>query len=532
MFKMNVHERDFPAQPYLLSMPPSYPFQLWTPSMLPNLVHAAMPQYFMQAYEQDSHDEGHPDGAQACSSDRSDSPELPSSSACTGNHVHQSASSEQSQEDMNKSGAWTPYNHPGQFAFPMQYPGQPESWISWMQQMQRQMAFLYSMSGCRNGYQQTTPITPNMANQHGSMKAPASSSQQTPQWDGQSTENMQLHATVSQLRSSIARADAEIHSQQERIHKLEEELQTMKARQDAMSETLKCLTADFQHQTGVKRKKIIKAPIAILALPASQHGFEKLQVKKARGLITENQVFKAPNHASEERMAVTQFQATDKSFKDGNRDRLLAVGLDQKDAEINVSNDGKVEKMSLNTENAGELDPMASQRNQDNCSTIIVPSEMRKYSSKQQDLETKLLAGLEYQGSMCSEGAASGGHSQRKEVGNTSGGVTEHVFCPGDIHTKGEVVTCSTPCNVESRSLQAANDCSSGKLLNRAVVIGSSGIEENAWHVSAIMKTSSTKSAGNGINGGEESEMATSRLFKETKNIGREIFEMIDLWEA
>lgn len=163
------------------------------------------------------------------------------------------------------------FNHPSGFGFPPPpYPGlwDPASW--WAHNTHQQAVFPYPFPGYGGGY--AYPFPP--ATQRGFIKTPPGLSQKHRRlWEAQSMENVQLWAIVG-------RAEAEISCQRAKILKLEGDLQTIKAHQDALMEASVVANAPQSARRG-RRKKASPAPVATMGLTFSQPKRSRAQGRKA-----------------------------------------------------------------------------------------------------------------------------------------------------------------------------------------------------------------------------------------------------------
>eukprot|EP00250_Pteridium_aquilinum_P012837 c20976_g1_i2 orf=162-1913(+) len=383
--------------PYLPSMPWSYPPPLFAHPLYQQFAHAGMPLSPVQTQEPETSQESEQGGTQPHSSNKaqlSQDPEMSGPSVGTGRYSFHSASADSNHEDFhNMGGTRAPYGYPGGFAFPTPpYPGQLDPLMLWMHHMQRQAAYLYSIPGCRNGYQRPIPVPSAGGNQRGFIKIPSGIPQkQSRLWETQSTENMQLWATITQLCATVTRAEAEIFCQRGKIMKLEDELQIMKTRQDAMSEALKGTTQ------ARRRKRTATAPVAILGLPASQPLPARAQGKKARGSMGESDPLKVRNeHASEVKPEQTALgntlECTNGSTQDGNGNLTsLTVGLNRSESGTDVLDKDRVERQHASTDNlCVDIVSIADSRQESQILIRdIVPAETAKETSGLQNVEIK-----------------------------------------------------------------------------------------------------------------------------------------------
>lgn len=332
-------DSDIPAPPYFAPMPWPYPQHLWSHPLFQHLAHSAMPQSPGQTHEQEKEHEGHQGGTEALLSDKSQpshNGETSGPSSGTGRYPLHSVSADSHHDDLHMGGTRPPYSYPGGFIFPPPpYPGQLDPLMLWMHHMRRQAAYLYSIPGCRNGYQSPLPVPSAGANQRGFIKIPSGIPQkQTQLWETQSSENMQLWATITQLCATVARAEAEIFCQRGKILKLEDDLQIMKTRQDALSDALKGTTVAPQARRE-RRKRTAAVPVAILGLPALHSLPARAQVKKARGSMNEAESFKPTSELAsegncEQRHQNNVLELTNGSTQSGNGNCTSpTVGLNQ-----------------------------------------------------------------------------------------------------------------------------------------------------------------------------------------------------------
>ncbi|KAI5074580.1 hypothetical protein GOP47_0010541 [Adiantum capillus-veneris] len=448
---MGESNSDFPAQPYLAAMPSSYPIQMWSHPLFQNLAQTAMPAFPVHGEEQDIG--GQQGGTQTSPSDKTDSPELPGPRADAGHRSSQSTSSDANHEYSQMGGAKMPYDYPGGFVFPAPYPGQLDPLMLWMHHMQRQMAYLYSAPGCRNGHQHPTPTSSNGVSQRGFIKIPSGIPQkQSHLWERQSTENMQLWTTVTRLTASLARAEAEIFCQRRKLSKLEDDLQLMNARQDAMSEALQRQSVSPQRKR-VRRKRTATAPVAILGLPASHLLAEKAQVKKARGLISEGDILKVsypPSGRSEGTDLDSNLECTNIIMHGASANGpSLIVGLDRKEIPNDAPSNDEVGRDHGGNGNACTGDIGATRGSEDGCVRGIIPAEMTKETSSSQNAEMKQECGHESTRDMvrCNEGAASG---QRKVEGYLTESEALQALGCNDCNTDSEMMMGEL-CIVEDR---------------------------------------------------------------------------------
>ncbi|MCO5583984.1 hypothetical protein L7F22_037902 [Adiantum nelumboides] len=280
--------------------------------------------------------------------------------------------------------------------------------------MQWQMAYLYSTSGCRKGYQHPTPMSCNGVSQRGFIK----------------------------VSSGIPQ-------------KLEGDMQLMKARQDAMSEALKGRTSSPQTKR-LRRKRTATAPVAIPGLPASQ---PLTQVKKARGLIIEGDILKVSDPLSEGRSEKLQldssFECTNRSTQGVNGNCTSTSGLDANESSHDASSNDNVAAEHGGNDNDNACiggDHVARQGSQNSCGTGSIPAETAKETTSSQHAEIKQECGND-DNIGWNEGRVA---SQREDITES---LPVQVLGSGDCNT--ESIKMVELVIVGDRVLQrAATDCS------------------------------------------------------------------------
>lgn len=278
---------DSPTQPSLPLMPWSYTQHLLAQHIFKQPVHTAMPQPPIQLQQQATAQHGQQSVTQQPLPPGQPSriPEVSGQSTVRGHYPFHSVSADSNHDSVHNLGSTTaPHNFPGGYAFPPPpHPGHWDLSTWWMYHMQQQAFYPYSFPGCIGIYPYPIPAPSVGTNQRGFIKAPPGLSQKHCQlWEMQSTENMQLWATTMQLWATVARTEAEVSCQRDKILKLEGDLQTMRAHRDALLEASKGRAVPQQAGRG-RAKRTAAAPVAIVGLPASQ---PSPQVRKARGSLS------------------------------------------------------------------------------------------------------------------------------------------------------------------------------------------------------------------------------------------------------
>lgn len=286
---------DSPTQPFLPSVNWSYTQQQSVQQASQQSAHASVSQSHSQAQQQPTSQQGLQGapqqpvlpGQQPLSGWQN--PEFSGQSTGAGHYPFHPGSSDSNWQPSNYpgggqsvSGTAAPYNYPGGFGFPPPpYPGLWDPVLWWAHNAQQQPVYPYPLPGYGSGYAYPIPPTPPVGTNHrGLIKAPPGLSQKHQRlWEAQSMENAQLWAANMQLWASVARVEAEIACQRGKIHKLEGDMQLMKAHQEALMEA-SAMAAPPQPARRGRRKKAAPAPSAIAGVPAAQPTRMRAQGRK------------------------------------------------------------------------------------------------------------------------------------------------------------------------------------------------------------------------------------------------------------